>query len=218
MSKLFISLFFVISFNCFATLPINCTNIANNTPKTVANILNYLCCKDDLNKINFITKNTSIFNDWIAKGYFIIIDKANNIVLLPYEIFKKLLTPSYCEQFNDDLIKGSSVISIDDTSKISQVANISSLVKLPINVINYFIAINEYDENVYNSRRRDGITFAIVFGSIVLLVGITCLCLAIYKSKKKDYLLPRRNIDIEKDPIPTQEKDSMEMKVKYYAL
>ena len=205
MPKLFLSLFFFISFNCVATLPINCTNIANNTPKTIANILNYLCYYNDLNKINCITKNTSILNDWIAKGYFVIVDQANNIVLLPYEILKKLLLSSYFGYTTLDLIEDSNVISVKDSSTIPKIINTSSIVKLPVNSINKFIAYNEYDRYYGKFSVKHFVTALIIIGSAILVIIITCVCVSKFKSKKKNRLIPRRNIDIEKESMQMQE-------------
>jgi hypothetical protein len=197
MSKLFPSLFFFISFNCFAYLSSNCSNVVDNVPKAVDNFLNYICCYDDLNKINGITENTTIFNDWIIKGYFIIIDQANNIALLPYEIFKKLLRLSYLRHTNYELIEDSTVIPIGDTSIIPKIANISSLVKLPINSIDKFIVANKYNRGSYNDwNAMCCVKVIVITASVILVMVFIYVCVKRLRVQKGKYYVQRRNSDI----------------------
>ena len=210
MSKCFSILFFFVSFNCLANPPINCTNINGNTPKAVANILKYMCGYCDLNKINCITENTTILNDWIANGYFFIIDQTENVVLLPYEIFKKLLPLSYFGYSSDNLITDSSVISVAESSKISEISNISCLVKVPLNSINNFIAMNKHNNKFYDNWSSEIVIKGVIITIIVVMSMIflcTCVntCSNKNRAKNRIYNPPKKNIDIEKNSLKMRE-------------
>jgi uncharacterized membrane protein len=146
--------------------------------------------------MNGITENTTIFNDWIIKGYFFIIDQANNITLLPYEIFKKLLRLSYFRHTGYELIENSTIVPVGDTSIIPKIANVSSLVKLPINSITKFIATKKYNRHTYNDW--DIMYFIKVISitvSVVLVMVFIYICVKRLRVQKGKYYVQRRDLD-----------------------